>query len=258
MAVMSSVADHVAANRRYWDEQLAEWFGQRARRHWAADEPFWGIWCIPQSELPVLPDDVAGMDAVELGCGTGYVSAWLAWRGARPVGVDTSARQLATARAMQAEFGLSFPLLHADAERVPLRDGCADLVISEYGAAVWCDPYRWIPEAARLLRPGGRLVFMAGATQLMLCIPAQGPVGDRMVRDLFGLHQLTWPGGDGVEFYLPHGERIRLLRACGLVVEDLIEVQAPAGAVNDYIGEITPEWARRWPSEEVWFARRAD
>ena len=80
--------------------------------------------------------------------GCGYVSAWLARRGARPVGVDVSARQLATARRLQDEFGLHFPLIQGDAERVPLSTGCADLVISEYGASVWCDPYRWIPPAA--------------------------------------------------------------------------------------------------------------
>lgn len=252
----TATSDHVTANRRYWDTELSRWFGARARRHWEAEEPFWGTWEIPQSQLPVLPPEVDGWDSVELGCGTGYVSAWLARRGARPVGVDTSARQLATARAMQEEFGLRFPLLHADAERVPLRDACADLVISEYGAAVWCNPYRWIPEAARLLRPGGRLVFMAGSTLLQLCLPVSGPVGDRLVRDLFGLHRLTWPDNDGVEFYLPHGERIRLLRDCGLEVEDLIEVQAPEGAANTYLEEVPLEWARRWPSEEVWFARK--
>lgn len=245
---------HVTINRRYWDEQLAGPFGERARRYWAAGEPFWGTWGIPQSRLPVLPADVAGLDAVELGCGTGYVSAWLARRGARPVGIDSSARQLATARAMQAEFGLGFPLLHADAERVPLRDGCADLVISEYGAAVWCDPYRWIPQAARLLRPGGQLVFMAGSTEWILCTPHEGPTNDRLVRDLFGLHRIDAWGG--VEFYLPHGERIRLLRSCGLVVEDLVEVQPPADAVNDFFDDLSLEWARRWPSEEVWFARK--
>ncbi|HEY8473344.1 MAG TPA: hypothetical protein VIL37_12020 [Natronosporangium sp.] len=60
-----------------------------------------------------------------------------------------------------------------------------------------------------------------------------------------------------MEFYLPHGERIRLLRDCGLLVEDLIEVQAPAGAVNEYYGDELPAaWASRWPSEEVWFARK--
>lgn len=246
--------DHVIANRRYWDGELSTVFAGFARSRWAADEPYWGIWCIPQAHLPVLPDEVTGQVAVELGCGTGYVSAWLARRGALPVGVDNSRRQLATARVMQVEFGVYFPLLHADAERAPLRDGCADLVISEYGAAIWCDPYRWIPEAARLLRPGGRLVFMGGSTHLMLCLPQEGPASERLVRDLFGLHRLH--DGDGVEFYLPHGDRIRLLRHCGFEIDDLVEVQAPASGVNEFNSEISLEWARRWPSEEVWFARR--
>ena len=35
-----------------------------------------------------------------------------------------------------------------------------DLVISEYGASLWADPYAWVPECARVLRPGGRLVFL--------------------------------------------------------------------------------------------------
>lgn len=249
-------SDHVAVNRRSWDGSLAAWFGTRARVHWAAAEPFWGIWNIPQTQLAVLPDDVAGLDAVELGCGTAYVSAWLARRGARPIGLDISARQLATAQTMQAEFGLCFPLILADAEHVPLPDECADLVISEYGAAMWCDPYRWIPQAARLLRPGGRLIFMGAATLLMLCTPEHGPAENRLVRDLFGLHRVHWPKPRGIAFCLPHGERIRLLRNCGLVVEDLIEVPAPANVTSDFADDIPLAWATRWPSEEVWFARR--
>jgi SAM-dependent methyltransferase len=251
---------HVVSNRRYWDDVLAEWFGARARRHWVAAEPFWGIWNIPQSELAVLPDDLTGTVAVELGCGTAYVSAWLARRGALPVAVDVSVRQLRTASTMQAEFGLTFPLVMGDAERVPLRDGCADLVISEYGAAIWCDPYRWIPEAARLLRPGGRLIFLCGAALLKLCLPDHGRAEGRLVRDLFGMHRLTWSegdgDGDGSEFCLPHGERIRLLRSCGLVVDELIEVRAPAGAASDFADRIPLDWARRWPTEEVWIAHR--
>lgn len=76
---------------------------------------------------------------------------------------------MATARRLQDEFGLRFPLVHGDAERVPLTAACADLVISEY-ASVWCDPYRWILEGARLLRPGGRLVFMAESTLARMCL----------------------------------------------------------------------------------------
>jgi SAM-dependent methyltransferase len=187
------------------------------------------------------------------------VSAWLAQRGARPVGVDVSARQLGIARRLQSEFGLRFPLVQADAERVPLSAGCADLVISEYGASVWCDPYRWIPEAARLLRPGGRLVFLAQSTLARLCTGEQGPTSDRLVRDLFGLHAVVRRGNSGSEyrlFALPHGKWIRLLGRCGLVVEDLIEVQVPLGAINNDFPEFPDQWVRRWPAEEVWFARR--
>jgi len=112
---------HVAVTRRQWDEHMAAWFERYARSRWAAAEPCWGIWCIPQSRLPVLPDGLAGTVAVEFGCGSGYVSAWLAQRGVRPVGVDVSARQLAIARHLQGEFGLRFPLVQADAERAPRR-----------------------------------------------------------------------------------------------------------------------------------------
>jgi SAM-dependent methyltransferase len=210
--------------------------------------------------LPVLPPGLAGVAAVELGCGSGYPSAWLARRGARPVGVDVSARQLAIARRLQGEFGLRFPLIQADAERVPLEAGCAGLVISEYGASVWCDPYRWVPEAARLLWPGGRLVFMAQSPLARMCAPDQGPASGRLVRDLFGLHRVVRRGTSGSEyqlFTLPHGEWIGLMGRCGLAVEDLVEVQVPPGATNNDFPELPDEWARRWPAEEVWFARRS-
>jgi ubiquinone/menaquinone biosynthesis C-methylase UbiE len=118
-----------------------------------------------------LPSDLGGADSLELGCGTGYVSTWLARRGARPVGLDNSAAQLATAAALQHRFGLHFPLIQASAEQVPLADATFDLVISEYGASIWCDPYAWIPEAARLLRPGGQLIFLVNAVQLILTRP---------------------------------------------------------------------------------------
>jgi SAM-dependent methyltransferase len=173
--------------------------------------------------------------------------------------VDVSARQLATARRLQDEFGLHFALVQADAERVPLGAGCADLVISEYGASVWCDPYRWIPEAARLLRPGGRLVFMAPSTLARLCMADQGPYTDRLVRDLFGLHRVVRRGTSDAGyrlFTLPHGKWIGLMARYGLTVEDLIEVQVPAGAANTDFPEFPDAWVRRWPAEEVLFARR--
>lgn len=135
-------AGHVERNRRHWDDHAAAWHGPLARGHWSARHPWWGLWATPESQAAMLPGDLAGKRAIELGCGTGYVSAWLARAGARPVGLDLSHKQLATARAMQAEFGLDFPLVLGDAEQVPFGDGTFDFAISDYGASLWCDPYR--------------------------------------------------------------------------------------------------------------------
>ena len=249
-------AQHVLANRVSWDGDAQNWV-ERGRTSWAADEITWGIWSVPESELRLLPE-VRGLDAVELGCGTGYVSSWLSRRGARPVGLDNSARQLATARMFQEEFGIRFPLVHADAERAPLRDASFDLAISEYGAAIWCDPYRWIPEAARILRPCGELVFLGRSYLSLLTSPDEDlPATEQLQRDHFGMHRFAWPDADGaVEFALTHGDMIRLLRDSGFEVEDLVEVRAPEGAETPADPLATAEWARRWPIEEAWKARK--
>src|SRR5689334_6260982 len=155
-------------------------------------------------------------------------------------------------RRLQEEFGLRYPLVQANAEQVPLDDGCADLVISEYGASLWCDPYRWIPEAARLLVPGGQLVFLRYSPLLALCVPPTGPVSPVLARPQVGLSRLD--RRDHVEFVLPHGEMLRLLRSCGFVVEDLIEIQAPETVEREF-ADIPTAWARQWPSEEIWKAR---
>jgi len=248
--------DHVARNRASWNRSAAK-YAEPGRRNWAAEQPSWGIWGIPESEARILPD-VAGLDTIELGCGTGYVSAWLARRGARPVGIDLSENQLATARALQDEHQLHFPLIHGSAEAVPLADATFDLAISEYGAAIWCDPYRWIPEAARLLRPGGRLIFLGNGALLMLTMTdsdADGPAGTELRRDYFGMHRFEWPDDESVEFHLNHGDWIRLLRGSGFDIEDLIELRPSSTATTRY-PHVTLDWARRWPSEEVWVARR--
>ena len=191
---------------------------------------------------------------IELGCGTAYVSAWLARRGARPVGIDVTPEQLATARALQAEHGLDFPLIEGSAEAVPLPDDSFDLAISEYGASLWCDPEAWIPEAARLLRPGGRLWFLTNTPLVMLTMHDEDePSGEALARPQFGMRRFQWSDGS-VEFHLPHGELIALLGRCGFTVEALHELQAPEGATTRH-EYVTPEWARRWPSEEIWVAR---
>lgn len=249
--------EHVARNREYWDEQAADYVAS-GQRNWAADEPSWGIWSIPESQAHLLPARLDGKDAIELGCGTGYVSAWLARRGARVVGIDNSPKQLETAHRLQEEHDLHFPLLLGNAEEVPYPDASFDFAISEYGAALWADPRKWIPEAARLLRPGGELVFLTNGFLAILCMPdyeADGPATERLLRPYFDHHRTVWPDEDGVEFHLAYGDWIRLLRQSGFDVTDLVELRPAEGATTRYPW-MSLDWARQWPSEEVWKARR--
>jgi SAM-dependent methyltransferase len=238
-----------------WTRTNAEFTNEAAAGSWARDEITWGVWQVPESELQVL-GDVDGLDVVELGCGTAYFSSWLARRGARVVAVDPTPAQLETARRMQRETGMEFPLVEAPGEDVPLPDAGFDLVHSEYGASIWADPVRWIPEAARLLRPGGRLVFLCNSALSMLCMDLDG-IKEHLVRPAFGSYRIEWPDTHEVEFHPSHGEWIRLLRGSGLEIERLIEIEAPEGAESHaYYSYVTAEWARKWPSEEIWVARK--
>jgi SAM-dependent methyltransferase len=247
----------VSGNVAAWTKANADHTDASASRAWASEEIAWGVFHVPESTIGCL-GDVAGLDVVELGCGTAYLSAWLAKRGARPVGVDPTPAQLETARRMMRETGIEFPLVEAPGELVPLPDASFDLAISEYGASLWADPYRWIPEAARLLRPGGRLVFLTNSNVMMLVAPPVGKLTEQLQRPLFGLYETQFPGEVSTEYHLPHGEWIRLLRANGFEIEALHELQAPEDAVDPvYYDYVTAEWARKWPTEEMWAARKA-
>jgi SAM-dependent methyltransferase len=252
-----SHAEDAARNREVWTKANAEYTDRKARESWAKEEIDWGMFSGPESEVGAL-GEVAGKDVVELGCGTAYFGAWLAKRGAQVTGVDVTPAQLDTARRMQAEFGLPFRLIEASAEDVPLPDESFDLAVSEYGASIWCDPERWLAEAARLLRPGGRLVFLCNSTLSILCSPDEGKVEERLLRPQSGLGRIEWPGEDeGVNYHLSHGEMIRVLRTNGFVIEALHERLAPeSSADHEYYDFVPADWARRWPAEEIWVARK--
>jgi len=253
---MSDFPEHVRRNRELWDD-WARTYAAPGEEGWAQETPTWGIWGVPESEVGLLPADLAGVDAIELGCGTAYVSAWLARRGARVVGIDASEAQLATARRLQQRYGLDFPLLHGNAETVPYPDRSFDFAISEYGACLWADPQRWVPEAARLLRPGGRLVFLVNSFLMALCMPPEEGIAatDRLLRPAFGMYRVEWPNDPGVEFHLSPGEWIRLLGRSGFEIEDLLELRPAATATTRY-PFVTLDWARQWPCEEVWKVRK--
>ena len=251
-------ASDAAHNRELWTLINAEHTDADAARNWSAEELTWGLFAVPESQVQAL-GDVAGRDVLELGCGTAYISAHLARVGARPVGLDVTPAQLATARRCQEHFGLSFPLIEADATAVPLPDESFDLVVSEYGACLWCDPRAWVPEAARLLRPGGRLVFLTNSVLAALCVPdAPGPAEQTLQRPLRDMGRVVWEDG-GIEHHLSHGDWIQLLSRHGFVVDALHELYAPdaGAAAPEYYDIVTPDWAAQWPAEDLWVTHLA-
>jgi SAM-dependent methyltransferase len=244
-----------ARNRVYWDRTSDE-YHQRHAEFIGRPEPRWGVWQLPEDELGVL-GEVAGKDVLELGCGAAHWSILLARRGARVVGLDNSARQLEHARRRLAAEGLEFPLVHASAEEMPLPDESFDVVFCNHGALSWADPYRVVPEAARLLRAGGLLAFSHTAPLAWVCWNDQADTVDRRLHDVyFGMHRHEEADGS-VHFNLAYGEWIRLFGESGLRVEALIEVRPPPGAESTYLTPEQTDWARSWPLEEIWRLRNA-
>lgn len=258
---MVELSRHVAENRRHWDATADRWVvaGERA---WSRAEPTWGIWGVADADLSLLPADMTGLDAIELGCGTGYVSAWMHRRGASVCAVDISAEQLATATRLADVHEIDdIAWVQCNAEAVPRPDATFDFAVSEYGAAIWCDPAQWIPEAHRLLRTGGRLVFLGHHPLAMICMSPAGdePAGTTLQRPYFGLGQLDWtdaiedPGG--IEFNLTISAWMALFRTTGFEVEDYVEVRAPDTAAGEEFW-MPAEWSQRYPCEQVWFLRK--
>ncbi|PTX54559.1 methyltransferase family protein [Litoreibacter ponti] len=247
--------DHVAINRAVWDEDAVNWVNT-GERLWALDMPEWGNWGHSEAELGLLPTDMTGRMAVELGCGTGYVSGWMARRGAEVTGIDVSPRQLETARRLAAHHGARITFLEDNAEDTGLPSGTFDFAISEYGAAIWCPPELWLREAWRLLRPGGRLVFLGNHPFAQLCAPASGAPNEmrlhRPYRDMWGA---DWTEVEfepsGVCFNLTIADWMALFARIGFVVRRYQELFAPEGA-SGIRGAIPAEWARDYPVEQVW------
>jgi SAM-dependent methyltransferase len=247
---------HVRRNRASWNREADEYQREHATQLNRFDRMGWGTWGIPDAKLDVL-GEVRGKDVLEYGCGGGQWSIALSRRGARPVGLDLSIRQLEHAALLREEAGASFPLVNADAERVPFADATFDVVFCDHGAMTFADPQRTVPEVARVLRPGGLFAFNIASPILWLTIVDgdDAPAGTELRRDYFGMRGGAWD--TTVEFQLPYGEWIRLFRSCGFEVLDLIELRPPASPRTTYPDFAPAEWARRWPSENIWKLRRA-
>ncbi len=254
---LPGLTDHAAHNRASWDAYSDEYQALHGGQLADSGGMAWGTAQIPESTLRIL-GEVEGKDVLEFGCGAAQWSIALAQHGARTVGLDLSERQLEHARRLMAEAGVTFPLVHGSAEAVPLPDASFDIVFCDHGAMTFADPYRTVPEAARLLRPGGLFAFNHHSPIETMCWTdgSDGPeaLGDRLSRDYFGMYRIE---DDEIAFQLPYGEWIALFRENGLTIEDLVEPRPGVDATSSYRNEAELAWARRWPAECIWRLRRA-
>jgi SAM-dependent methyltransferase len=250
MAIIDS-GEHVVRNRATWNATANNWVSA-GERSWSQAEPTWGCWAVPNSELELLPPDMSGLLAIELGCGTGYVSSWMARRGAQVVGIDVSENQLETARRLQREHGLVLELLHANAEALPFEAERFDFAISEYGAALWANPDMWLREAHRVLKPGAPLNFltMSPFAHLFAPVDVREPFGRTLLRDYFGLERLDW-GDEGVEFNRTVSAWFKTFREVGFEVVDYFEPRPKQIDLEVKFG-VPADWAYRFPHEQVW------
>jgi ubiquinone/menaquinone biosynthesis C-methylase UbiE len=189
-------------------------------------------------EVPAMREllgDVAGLDVLDAGCGTGVQARWCARQGARVVGVDISHRLLAEARDRAAEEGLDIRFLQGEVEDLGMFPGpCFDAVIC--GVVLTFYLREVLAELYRVLRPGGRLylsdlhpIFNCGQREVRdgrHCLVVSGYF-DRTIRSVINPFGQP-PGRQAVRFSWRHhtlGDYVDALSAAGFVVERLLEPQ---------------------------------
>lgn len=253
--------DHLSTNRDIWNADAANWV-ELGERLWRLETPEWGSWGNSDEGLNLLPHDMTGMEAIELGCGTAYVSGWMTRRGARVTAIDISTEQLATARRIAADHGADITFIEGNAEKTGLADASFDFAISEYGASIWCPPETWLREAWRLLRPGSRLVFLGNHPLSLVCSPLDGSPCDltlhRPYRDMWGA---DWTEVEyeptGLCFNLTISSWTGLFNDIGFEVGKYQELYAPDEASGTRAA-VPASWARRYPVEQVWHLKKPE
>jgi SAM-dependent methyltransferase len=251
-----SLTPHAELNRKLWDEQSDEYQSRHGGQLDKSGGTAWGVWQIPESELQVL-GEVAGKDVLEFGCGAAQWSIALHKLGAHVTGLDNSAVQLEHGRKLMAEAGVDFPLVHASAEATDLPSASFDVVFCDFGAMTFADPNLAVPEAARLLRPGGLFAFSAISPIADIAWPPDAEHPEEKLTQNYweDIHRIEAPN-EPINFQLTFGEWIRVFRSSGFLIEDLVELRPDADAVSSYRDESDREWARRWPMEHIWRLRR--
>ena len=247
------------ANRTWWDANAADYYDEHGGVLGDADF----LWCpegLREAEARLL-GDVAGREVLDVGCGAAQAGRWLVSQGARVTAFDVSRGQLDIARALDRRSGVAVPaLLQADAQRLPFQDACFDLVVSAFGGIPFvADSVGTMRECARVLRPGGRLVFSVTHPLRWAFPDDPGPAGLTVQQSYFDRTPYVEQDSQGVATYVEHhrtlGDRVRDLVAAGLVLEDLIEPEWPQGRTQQW-GQWSPLRGSLMPGTAIFVAHK--
>lgn len=225
-------AETLRANRGDWDRSADAY--QAEHGEFLRDVGFvWGPEGLDEADARLL-GDVAGRRVLEVGCGAGQCSRWLASQGARAVGLDLSARQLQHSRRIDQESGVRVPVVCATATQVPFRDDSFELACSAFGALPFVlDAQRVLREVARVLRRGGRLVFSVSHPVRWAFPDDPTEAGLTVTTSYFDRSPYVEEDASGQVTYVEHhrtmGDWVRAVHGAGLELYDLVEPEWPAG-----------------------------
>lgn len=253
-----SEADTVTVNRRWWDADAADYLAAHGDFLGKADF----VWCpegLRESDAGLLGEP-AGRHVLEVGCGSAPCARWLAAQGARVIGVDLSAGMLRHAVQAAHETGISVPLVQADAARLPFTDSSFDLACSAFGAVPFvADSAVVMREVARVLRPGGLWVFAVTHPLRWIFPDDPGEAGLTVAQSYFDRTPYAEVDDAGNLTYVEHhrtlGDRVREIVAAGLVLENLVEPEWPAGLDRKW-GQWSPLRGALFPGTAIFCCRR--
>ncbi len=220
------------AARRYWEAEAHAYQAEHGSFLGQGDAGgpgfVWGPEGLTESEAQLLGpiDALVGRVVLELGCGAAQCSRWLADRGVRAVGIDIATAQVRQARG-------TVPLVAGSAASLPFRDHSVDTAFSAYGAVQFvADLDALFAAVARVLRPGGRLVFSVTHPVRWAFPDEPGPQGLRATGDYFDrtpyVERSTVDGRAlYAEFHRTVADYVGALLGAGFAVDAVVEPRWP-------------------------------